>query len=373
MSTVPAIIQDNNVKEVLKELNPSKAKMIEGVFAPFAAQLAGFEDEYLDILATKEVNGITPALTKIAKNLRNRLVKVRTGADKARKAQKAEFLQAGKAIDGVANIVKWAVSDKENVLAEIEKHFENLEKERLQALQEERVEAISKYIEDAGERNLSSMEADVWESYFSTKKSAYEDRIAAEAKAEHLRVIEARLDEIESNRERKFAEYKFLDQSSYDFRTMSEDEYKALMTTLEEQKKAHFAEKAKAKAEAKAALIKQQEAEKKLIAEKAKAKAEAAKERAAFEAKIRAAEEEKKALIAKEKAREAAKAKEIAEVKAAEQRRIEAEKAKGDTGKIEDLKNELTLLKEKYSFKSKKNQVNFAKVCDLLNKAIETL
>ena len=118
---------------------PSKAKQIEGVFQPMVAMLKGFEAQYNEITSQKE---ITRDLCADAKRLRLDIAQVRIRAEKARKAEKEEYLRAGKAIDGVASILKYAVVDKEKKLEKIEKHFETLEAERIEKLRQSRPRII---------------------------------------------------------------------------------------------------------------------------------------------------------------------------------------------------------------------------------------
>src|SRR5690554_2827574 len=140
----------------LANIEQSKADGIRRVFEPMAEMLKEFEGLYTQVVTEAE-NGITKEITAKAKRLRLDIAKVRVQTEKLRKEEKEEYLRAGKAIDGVSNILKWAVTDKENKLKEIEDYFEIQEKKRLELLQAERVEAIAPYLTDAHERDLSSM------------------------------------------------------------------------------------------------------------------------------------------------------------------------------------------------------------------------
>ncbi|KKK63177.1 hypothetical protein LCGC14_2996900, partial [marine sediment metagenome] len=137
----------------LSVIESSKAEQIKAVFVPMAEMLAEFEERFEDVLAEAQEE-ITKDVCSDAKVLRIAISKVRIAAEKARKEQKEEYLRAGKAIDGVSNILKWAVTDKENKLKEIEDHFELQETRRLEKLQVERVGKLLKYVEDAEDRNL---------------------------------------------------------------------------------------------------------------------------------------------------------------------------------------------------------------------------
>ena len=121
-------------------------------------------------------------VTKKARRVRLEIAKIRTSAEKERKRQKAEHVLVGKAIDGVNNILKMAISKKEEKLKDIENHFENMEKERLEKLQSDRAEKLSTYVDNAEDMKLSEMDDDVWDIILAKKKSDYEDRKEAEEK-----------------------------------------------------------------------------------------------------------------------------------------------------------------------------------------------
>ena len=173
----------------LKELEPSKAEAIKKTFEPMVKMLENFEESYSKIVVESEKD-ITPEIVTDAKRIRLDIGKIRIEADKVRKSQKEEYLRAGKAIDGAFNILKWAVVEKEDKLKAIENHFEELEKLRLEkiaqekeSLQTERVKLISEFVDDAAERDLSSMDPDVWDAFLNAKKQAMADKIQAEKEA----------------------------------------------------------------------------------------------------------------------------------------------------------------------------------------------
>lgn len=333
----------------LQGIEPSKAAAIRATFEPMAEMLNQFEEAYNDVViqARKE---ITSEVTAKAKRLRLDIAKVRIETEKVRKEEKEEYLRAGKAIDGVSNILKWAVSDKENKLKEIEDHFEIQEQKRLEVLQAERVDQLSKYVEDAHERLLSGMDNDVWDAYLSTRKREYEDRIAAEKKAEADRIAKEKEEAAERERIR-----------------------------LENKKLKAEAEKAAVQAEAERKEREAQEAVR--IAKEKKEQAardEAArKERAEYEAKLKAERDERERIereekIKREKLEAELKARADAERKAKEDEaaRIQAELNKGDAAKVSDLINDLAALKEKYIFKSQQNKTMYISVGMLIDKII---
>lgn len=123
------------------------------------------------------------------KELRLRIVKNRTqGIGNWFKVSKEYFLRGGQFCDAINRKEIQVNTSMEEVLMEGEKHFENLEKQRLEDLQNKRVVELSKYVEDAFERNLSIMENDVWDAYLTTKKKEFNDRIESEKQAEQERI-----------------------------------------------------------------------------------------------------------------------------------------------------------------------------------------
>ena len=312
----------------LSSIEASKADKIRSTFEPMAAMLTEFESAYSEIIAESEKE-ITKELTGKAKRLRLDIGKVRIETEKLRKSEKEEYLRAGKAIDGVSNILKWAVTDKESRLKEIEDHFAIMERKRLEALQAERVEALSSYIEDAHERDLSGMEEDVWNAYLAAKKKEYEDRIEAERKAEEERIEAEQREKLRWERADIIRPYYnfFNENDSVQLADLTESEFKALVDDLKNQKAAYDAEQerirkenerlkkeAEERAKEEAERKKKEEAERKAREEKERKEREAHEaEKARLEAELKRQEEERRRLeeerIAKEKADAEAKAK----------------------------------------------------------------
>ena len=58
------------------------------------------------------------------------------------KKAKSYYLNWGRAVDAFKNVVTFAIEGKETELEKLEKHFENIEKERIEKLQSERLTAL---------------------------------------------------------------------------------------------------------------------------------------------------------------------------------------------------------------------------------------
>ena len=333
----------------LSVIEESKAEQIKKTFEPMAQMIADFEGKYNEIITESEQE-ITRDLTAKAKRVRLDIGRVRIETEKLRKREKEEYLRAGKAIDGVSNILKWAISDKEIKLKEIEDHFEILEQKRLEALQAERVEQLSSYVEDAHERNLSDMEDDVWQAYLSAKKKEHEDRIEAEKKVEAERIAKEKAEAEERERIRKENEQ---------LRKEAEERERQAKIEAEKRLAEEKARREKEEAERKA----REEKERK---EREERDAKERKEREAYEAKLKAEREQR------EKVQRELEAKAEAERKAKEEEeaRIQNELSKGDADKVQDLINDLEALKSKYVFKSAKNKKMYEDVGVLIGKVV---
>lgn len=236
----------------------------------------------------------------------------RLDVEKTRKELKEQALREGKAIDGIANVLKGLI------------------------------EPIEEYL-DKQERFVQIQQA----------KKAEADRIENERKAEIDRLEKDRLDSVERFRRESCLPYKqFWKSENPSFREMPDDDFKKMLNELksskdhydkeqekirlenERLKQEQIAANKKADEERKAAEAKaaaeRAEAQRKLDEERAKAKAEkdaadkkAAAERKKIEDAAKADREKKLAEIAKKNA-ELAKAKEIAD-----RARAEAERLRG--------------------------------------------
>ena len=166
-------------------LTDETAKTIKMQFAPMLEKMVELENEFNDVMSLPIEDVETP---KKAYELRRKFVKVRTGTAEIHKAQKAFYLNGGRFVDGWKNAQLFASQNKEEQLEAIEKHAENLEKERIDALNNERVELIRPYVEDTTVLNLGIMQDDVFDAYLFAKKKDFNDRIKAEKKAEGERI-----------------------------------------------------------------------------------------------------------------------------------------------------------------------------------------
>lgn len=294
--------QANEALSPLLKTDESKAMQLAAVFRPMTEAFQALGDEMVEIQKQYE-KGYTPELGAKAKQLRLKLVKIRTSTEEVKKAQKADIILMGKAIDGLNNIVKSATTRDEETLRFIEEHELRLKAEELEKLQEKRVLLIAPYVENAIELKLAEMDEDVFESYLSVKKNKFEAVQKEAQEIERLRI----------EKEKKEAEEREA-QRLENIRLKKEAEEREKKAEAERKKAAE--DRAKEKAKADAILKKEQEA------------------KAAAEAKLKAIEEEK---IAKAK-KEAEEAEKLA--KAGDKKKVESLSSSFAfiLSKIDDLK-----------------------------------
>lgn len=310
------------------ELSENKASQLEAVFIPMLDMLKPMEEDFNSIIADAE-KCIDEDVTARAKRLRLDIAKVRIETEKKRKSEKNESLRLGKAIDGIANVVKYAVSSKEDKLKEIETHLERIEAERLKEIGDERIELVSAYIDTeliSGSK-LAEMDQDVFDAYLSAKKTAFENAIAEE---------KARIEAEENAKSEREAEEKRIREENARLKAEAEKAEKERLAKEEAETKSRL----EAEAREKAINAEKEKAERKAESEKL-AKQKAIKE--AKEAEERALQAEKAKIEAEEKAkRDAIEAEErrVREAKEAEERRLAEIKALAESSKeitIEEL------------------------------------
>lgn len=202
-----------------------------------------------------------------AREVRLALKSIRVNAENTRKSLKEKALREGKAIDGIANVIKALIVPLEEHLEKQEKFAENLEHERKAKIEAQRSFELQKYVDDITLYNFKDMSDEAFNNLLGTLKLAFEAKQEAIKKAEQDR-IEKEMKEKEEAEKNK-AEVERLKKEA-------EAREKELAKERAEQEKKLEAERAKAKVEAEAREKAEKELKAKEEAElKAKKEAEA--------------------------------------------------------------------------------------------------
>lgn len=249
---------------------------------------------------------------KQARACRLAIRKVRLAGEAVRKAQKANALAYGRAVDGFYNILEADLSPVEKELQDAEDTAERAEVARKDALESGRKAALAPYVPDVSLYAVRDMTDAAFAALLTGVKVAKEQADAAAAKAEADRIAKEKEDAAE--RERIRAENERLRKEA----VAREEAARIEREAAEKKLAAERAEAARIAAEIKA----------KSEAEARAAAAQAAIEKAEIEAKAKAAKEAADAQAAKERAaREKAEAEARALREAEARRKAEAEEA----------------------------------------------
>jgi len=318
-------------------LSPSLLANIEAGFKDAFAQAEEWREKALSIQITSIHQ---KDKMKEAREMRLTLRGIRVAGEKKHKELKSDYLLAGRAIDGVKNILLASIEPLERHLAEQEQYAERLLEQQRQALIAERTEAIRPFVPEGQPLPaLELMDEKQWAAYLDDAKLLHSAKIEDARKAEAERI---------ASEQAKAAERERLKQEAERLRLENE--------RLE-------AERAAAEAKAQAEREKA-EAEAKAAAAKAKAEREAIEARAAAEKKAaelklsaeRAAAAERQRIQDEEarKAREELElkfAREAAETREAERKEREAAEAKARKER-EDAEKERRRLQTELNIKA---------------------
>jgi len=238
---------------------------------------------------------------KIARDMRLALRQIRCDAENTRKRLKADALAKGKAIDGIANVLKALVEPVEAYLQEQEDFAKRVEEQKREELRQARTLSLSAYMDLTGMSfDFAMMQQEQFDAMLTGAKMKKEAEAAASQKLEQMRIEE-------------------------EARLRKEAEDKARLEAEQREKERLERERLLKEAQDKA----QEEAEKRLEAER-KAKAEREKaEREAAEAKDKADAEQAKIqakLDAERKERERMQAEINAKAKAEREEKEKAER-----------------------------------------------
>jgi len=250
------------------------------------------------------------------KELRLKIVKNRTkGINVWHKNGKEVSLRMGQLYDSIKKTECQINESMEKVLHDAENHFENIEKERLKTLNNERVELIKHYVDEIDYRDYGVMDNDVFEAYFDAKKNLFD-----EIKKKELIANISRMKKVAEEEERIEA----IEKENEVLRHERKEKEKELEKVIEE-KRVIAANRLRVELEAKNKV----ENELKLVRDKE-------------------LQQEKKRLEL-----------------------IQLQLNKGDEEKFSDLIKDLNDLKTKYSFASEKNIKMYNGIIILISKVVD--
>jgi len=202
--------ENNQLVEIVNEsgLDKPKAESILLAFSESYKSAKALADESRSIVITDENDreGMQKARVK-----RLKLKAVRCDIEETRKSLKEQIVREGKAIDGMANILKALIVPAEEYLETQEKFAENCEIRRNEERYRERVALLTPYVRSVTAYDLFNMSEDGFKDLLNDSKIAFEAvekaRIEEEARQKAAREAEeARRKEMEAENVRLKAE-----------------------------------------------------------------------------------------------------------------------------------------------------------------------
>lgn len=161
-------------------------KDLLGLFTPFFNQARQWSDKAGQLVIT-DVSQVDEM--KLARQSRLALKEIRINVERARKQAKEDSLRRGRAIDGLANFLKFLIEPIETHLLEQETFAERKEAARLAAIKSERETALQGYGVDPSFFNLVEMPDNQYAMLLENSRVAHETKVAAEQK----RIDDARI------------------------------------------------------------------------------------------------------------------------------------------------------------------------------------
>ncbi|QDT46210.1 IgA-specific serine endopeptidase autotransporter precursor [Symmachiella dynata] len=316
---------DNPLAVTIKEaqISETDASLLQTTFAPYFKRAEEWRKKAESISVTSVDD---KEAMKNAREARLHLKNIRVDVEKTRKELKEESLRKGKAIDGMANVIKFLIVPIEEHLDKQEKFVEIQEQKRKKELKIKREQELMEIEVDTSFYNLGDMPDEQYAKLLESSTQAYNMAKEAAEKANQERIAKEKAEAKERERIRV--------------------ENERLKKEAVEREKKLEAEREKARIEREKAEAEQK---KEVAAQQAKLEAER-KERERIEAEIKAKQE------AEEKARQEA------------EEKARQEQLAPDKEKLVSLANRITSI-EMPDVESKEAKAVIQKTIDMLSKA----
>lgn len=194
---------DTKELAIVAEQNNLPNTKVQELLSQFGESFQAAKDvaaETKDIVVTAEDQTAEMAAARTA---RLKLKGIRVDVEKTRKDLKEQSLREGKAIDGMANIIKALIVPVEEHLEKQERFAEVKAAERLAKRFADRVEKLSPYVADISLYNLGAMSDEAFDTLLKNSIKADKDQKAAEAQALQDRITKEEADRKEQERIRK--------------------------------------------------------------------------------------------------------------------------------------------------------------------------
>lgn len=191
----------SNITLTIPDAQQLSASLLSNIESGFKSAFEQAEKWRNQALALKVTSLDQKAEMKLARTMRLELRNIRISGEKTHKAMKADYLLAGRAIDGVKNLLLAAIVPLERHLEEQEQYGERLaEAERLR-VKAEREALLAPFLGEGQPMvALEVMGAEQWDSYLSDAKLLHAAKIQAAQRAEAERIAREQAEAAERER-----------------------------------------------------------------------------------------------------------------------------------------------------------------------------
>ena len=187
------VVQENNLSEDF-------AVSLQNAFSPLFESARSIANEGKEIVVTSEDQR---ELMTLARNKRLELRDVRIETENLRKRLKEQSLRTGKAIDGMANIIKFLIVPVEEHLELQEKFIELKIEKELSLLAEKRTQELEQYEVITTDYDLRNMSEEGYKQLLNNSRIAFEAKQAKAKEEEEAKEEEAKRQAEEQERIRK--------------------------------------------------------------------------------------------------------------------------------------------------------------------------
>lgn len=183
----------------LKEANISESDsaILQKVFGPFFQEAEKWTVKANAIQVTSVDD---KSMMKEARETRLALKEIRVNVEKARKELKEESLRKGKAIDGMANVIKFLIVPIEEHLEKQENFAKHLEEQKLQQLKAVREAELSQFGVDVTFYDLASMPEETFIKLLESSRLTFQMTKDAAEKVEQERIAKEKAESEERER-----------------------------------------------------------------------------------------------------------------------------------------------------------------------------
>lgn len=178
-----------------------------------------------------------------AREIRLQLQHIRTkGVEPLRVSLKEQSLREGKAIDGMANVIKALIMPVEEYLASQEKFAERIEAERKNNIEAERIAELGKYVENIEVYTLhpDKLSQESFDQLLKTSKIAFEAQKKANEEAEKARIEQEQKQKLFTERRIELAPYSQFLEGNFELNVeTTETEYNRVLEAVKQLKKTY--------------------------------------------------------------------------------------------------------------------------------------